>query len=108
MAYVTGAAILTHVGVTAPTAADTAWAGVVAAAIDAAITARIDGDTESADLTAELTRAALQDGAAAYNERRAPHGILTIGGDGDTVRLGADILRATLPVLRRHLVPGLA
>ena len=107
MPYVTGAAILTHVGESSPSADDTAWAATCAAAIEAAITYRLDGTTPTSDQESELNRAALQDGAAAYNERTAPHGIQSIGPDGDIVRLGRDILRALNPVLTRIIGPGI-
>jgi len=107
MAYVTGAAILTHVGAVAPSATDTAWADDCADAVEAAIATMLDGlvVASGSAAEAELTFAALQDGAAAYIERKAPHGVLSIGPDGETVRLGADIIRALRPVLRRYVAP---
>lgn len=107
MPYVTGAAILDMVEKGTPSAGDSDWADLVAAAIDAAITERLDGTTPDTGFTAELDRSALLDGAAAYAERRSPHGILSVGPEGEVQRLGADILRATNPVLRRHLRPGI-
>jgi len=107
MPYVTGAAILTQAGVTSPTAADTAWATTCAAAVDGAITTLLAGVTPSASGTAELNRAALMDGVGAYVDRDAPHGILSLGPDGEAVRLGADVLRASWPVLRRYTLPGI-
>jgi len=99
--YVSGSAILTHVGVTSPTAADTAWAGTCADAVEEYISWRLDGVSPSAGQEDAIIRAALQDGAAAYAERSAPHGILTVGPEGDVVRLGRDIARALIPVLTR-------
>lgn len=107
MPYVTGAGILAVVGKDDPASADEDWADLVAAAIEAAIAVRLDGTTPDAGFDAELARSALLDGAAAYAERRSPHGILSVGPDAEAVRLGADILRATNPVLRRHLLPGI-
>lgn len=109
MAYVTGTLILAHAGVTSPTAADTAWAATVAAAIEATIAHRLTGytinpDTDEANI---LTRAALQDAAAAYAERDAPHGVLTMGPDGQVTRLGRDIVRALEPVFMRIAGPGI-
>ena len=103
MSYVTGAQILTHVGKTAPTADDTSWAGLCAAAIEGAIHARLDAGaiTPDASGVAELNVSALTDGAALFNSKAAPHGVLSMGIDGEAVRLGADSLRACLPVLRR-------
>ena len=91
--YVTGAEILAHVaGENTPSAnaADVAWAGKCAAAIEAIIAERLDtaNVTLSAGQEAQLQAAAEQDGAALYNARKAPHGVLTFGPDGDVVRLG--------------------
>ena len=108
MTYVTGAQILTHVGKSSPTADDTAWAGSCADAIEAAIAARLDGETPSAGGIDELEVAARTDGAALFNTRAAPHGILSIGPDGDTVRLGSDSLRAVNKVIGRvHTTAGI-
>ncbi len=103
MPYVTGAQILTHVGKTSPSGADTTWAGLCADAIEGAIHARLDagGITPDASGTDELEVAALTDGAALFNSRQAPHGILSMGPDGEAVRLGADTLRAVKPVIAR-------
>jgi hypothetical protein len=72
--YVTGAAILAHVKGSAysGTSDETAWAGKCADAIEAAIAARLDGDTPSAGGVDELEVAALQDGAALYNSKAGP------------------------------------
>ena len=101
--YVTDDLILAAVGEGSPSAAESDWAAACAAAVEAAIAAVLAGATPSAELEAELGRAAVLDGAAAYQERNAPHGILSVGPDGDAVRLGAELLRATGPVLVRHL-----
>ncbi len=103
MPYVTAAQILVHVGKTSPVQADTDWATLCAAAIEGAIATRLDsgGVTPDASGIDELEVSALTDGAALFNSRAAPHGVLSMGSDGDAVRLGADSLRATLPVLRR-------
>jgi len=108
MPYVTGAQILTHVGKTSPTGDDTAWAGTCADAIEAAITARLGGDTPSAGGVDELEAAARNDGAALFNSRSAPHGVVSIGPDGDAIRLGADSLRAVSRVIQRvHSTAGI-
>lgn len=109
MAYVTGAAILAHARKDSPTAADTAWAETCAAAVEGAIAYRLGGLTyaEDSDAHAELVRAALQDGAAAYADRDAPHGIVSTGPDGQATRVGRDIVRALAPVLDRLGEPGI-
>lgn len=107
--FVTGAEILTHAGSDAggvtPTPDDETWADEVAAALNAELVAALGDIEPDADQTARLHRAALDDGAAAYARRRAPHGILSVGPDGQAVRLGSDILIATKPVLRRISPP---
>ena len=108
MPYVTGAQILTHVGNGSPTAADTTWAGLCADAIEGAIATRLEGQTPTADGVNELEVAALTDGAALYNTRDGPSGIVNIGPDGDVIRLGADSLRALKPVIARvHETAGI-
>jgi hypothetical protein len=108
MAYVTGAQILVHVGKTSPSAADTTWAALCADAIEGAIELRLDGETPTAGGVNELEVAALTDGAALFNSRAAPHGVLSIGPDGDAVRLGADSLRAVSRVITRvHSTAGI-
>lgn len=109
MPYVTGAAILQHVaksGAPSDAAPDEAWADMVAAAIEADIALRLGDTVPGAGFTDALEVAALQDGAAAYMARGAPHGVLSVGPDGDAVRLGADIERALPHVLARYLASG--
>lgn len=108
MPYVTGSAILTQRGIASPTAEQTAWAATCAAAVEGAIADWLGTTTPATEQTAMLNYAALVDGAAAYAAKEAPHGILSVGPDGDAVRLGAGILRACLPVLRRIVPPGIA
>lgn len=105
--YVTGAEILAHVGVTAPSAGDTAWAGKCAAAIEAAIAERLADLTLTADRESRLHVAAETDGAALYASRTAPHGVLSVGPDGDVVRLGAADVRALEPLFQQWAGPGI-
>ena len=110
MPYVTGAQILVACGKSSPSAADTTWAGLCADAIEGAIHARLDAGAITPDSYGidELEVSALTDGAALFNSRTAPHGVLSLGIDGEAVRLGADSLRATLPVIRRiHPTAGI-
>lgn len=105
----TGAAILAQAGKGTPTAADTAWADICAAAVDAAITTALNGYTVVAlgPAALELTRCALADGVGAYMDRDAPQGVLMVGPDGAPVRLRADILRVSVPVVARYAIPGI-
>ena len=111
MPYVTGAQILQHVaGSQAPSADadDVAWAGKCADAIEGAIASRLDDGafTPTASQTDQLEAAALQDAAALYVARKAPHGVLSIGPAGDEVRLGSALLRACDAILWR-INPGI-
>lgn len=109
MPYITAADILDHAKVGSPSAADTAWSETVAAAIEALIAHEMTGVTVASpsDAEAELIRAALDDGAAAYARRNAPHGVLSIGPDGQVARLGSDLALALRPVFRRYGTPGI-
>ncbi len=108
MPYVTAAQILTNVGKGAGTAQEQADAALCAAAIEGAIATRLEGEIPSAGGTDELEVAALLDGSALFNSLATPHGIASIGIDGDAVRLGADSLRALKPVIARvHSMAGI-
>ena len=108
--WVTGAEVLTHVGNTSPTAADTAWSAACAAAIDAEVIHHLGDSTIADDDTSGLALAikvaARTDAAALYQTRKAPHGVLELGPEGEAVRLGANDLRALTPVLYR-VSPGI-
>jgi hypothetical protein len=102
--YVTGAQNLQHVagsGAPSTDADDVAWAGKCADAVEGAIAHRLgDGAfTPSASQSDMLEAAALQDGAALYVARKAPHGVLSVTPDGDVARLGSSILRACESIL---------
>lgn len=110
--YVTGAAILQHVAGSGTPSADTedvAWAGKCADAVEGAIAHALEDGafTPTASQEAQLIGTALQDGAALYVARKAPHGVLSVSPDGDVARLGAAILRASWPVLY-PISPGIA
>lgn len=110
LSLVAGADILIHaLGVSTPTAADEAWADLCAGAINGAIETALNGYEIVADSAAEaeLARAALIDGIAAYQDRDAPNGILTMGPDGAPVRVRADPLRAAWPPIHRYAIPGI-
>lgn len=106
--YVTGSAILSFLSIGSPTADQTAWAGQCAEAVDAAIVTRLDGYTLTTEGEAEMEVAALVDGVSLYKTKAAPFGILSMGPDQETVRIGSDALRTVLPVLwRQHQTAGI-
>lgn len=108
--FVDGEAILAQaLGSSTPTDANTDRADICAAAVNAAITTALNGYEVEADseAEAELTRAALLDGVAAYQAFDAPSGVLNVGPDGSPVRLPVDILRASKPAIGRYAIPGI-
>lgn len=102
----TGAAIVVGLGTTG---VDAAWADLCAAQVNAAIETRLNGYSPATDSAAEieLTRTALLDGIAAYKDRDAPHGILSVGPDGEVARTGSDIVRWSAPAIARYAIPGI-
>ena len=109
--YVDGAAVLQHVaGSGSPSTAtpDEEWADTVAAAVNAAIKARLDDGalTPTTDQDAELEAAALQDAAQLYMARKSPNGLVSFGPDGSVVRQGSSLLRAADAILYR-ISPGI-
>ena len=105
--YVTGALILEHVAKDDPSTPDEEWADKCAAAVESVIAHRLEGITLGAGAEAELEVAGLQDGAACYLSRKSPHGIQSIGPDGDIVRLGRSIVRELEPVFQTYAGPGI-
>jgi hypothetical protein len=91
------------------TGADTAWAATCAAAVNAAYTTALNGyvPASPSDAEDELTRAALLDGVTAYKDRGSPYGILSVGPDGEEVRVGYDVIRAGFPAIYRYAIPGI-
>jgi hypothetical protein len=105
--YVTGALILEQARKSSPAPDDEDWADRCAASIESVIATRLEGVTITAGIESELIAAGLQDGAACYTSRDAPHGVLSIGPDGDVTRLGASIIRELEPVFQRYAGPGI-
>ena len=109
---VTGDAIMLAAGktpvVTPPAGSEQAWANTCAASVNAAIETRLNGYTVAAasNAEAELTKSALLDGLEAFRSKDARFGILTVGPDGDPVRVAVDILWS-VPVIARYAIPGI-
>ncbi len=103
-----GSAITTAAGKASPTADETSWAATCAAAVNSAITTRLNGYTvvASSDAEKELTRSALLDGLEFFRSKDARFGVLTVGPDGDPVRVAVDILWS-VPVIGRYAIPGI-
>lgn len=114
MSFVDGAAVLTYVGSDAegftPSEADEDWADIAAAAVDAAITTALeDPDLSDSDqLVAELTWAAIVAAGEAYKRRDAPFGVTGYeDAQGAAVRVARDYLTTIGPILDRYRIPGI-
>ncbi len=113
MILITGAELLTYVKAPAPTVADQTRADEVAAAINAAVTRRLDWSDERvlagptpAELD-ELTEAALIAGAELWARRAATFGVTGYADvDGAAIRVGRDPLGAVAPMIDRHKDPS--
>lgn len=104
----TADAILTAGGKPTTAGADKDWATLCAAAVNAAIETRLNGYTVEAasNAEAELARSALLDGLEAFRAKDARFGVLTVGPDGEPVRVATDILWS-VPVIARYATPGI-
>ena len=105
MAYVIGTDITTFVlGSATPTAEQAAWATLCASAVQAAIDTRMINETVAvgSDAEDELKVSALRDASDLYKSKQAPYGIVSFGDGQEVARIGADALRASLPVIRRQ------
>lgn len=103
--WVTGSAILDHVGNATPTAGDTSWAGACASAVTAGINTRLGSaaDPLPAGALDELTGAALVAGTEAYKRREAPWGITGyVDMSGSAMRVARDWLAAIGPQVDRY------
>jgi hypothetical protein len=103
--WVTGSAILAHVGNANPTAGDTAWATACAQAVSAGINRQLGAaaDPLPDGALAELTPAALVAGTEAYKRREAPWGITGYTDlQGGAVRVSRDWLAAIGPQVNRY------
>lgn len=107
--YVEAEDVIADAGVQTPASdPDTEWATQCAAAVQEAIDHELAGVTitDPSGPFDAIRAAARVDAAAAYVSRRAPHGILSVGPEGQAVRLGSDIIRALRPVLARYSERG--
>jgi hypothetical protein len=120
--WTTGTGILAAVGVTSPTAEDSAWSEACAAAVNAGIDVRMRGTPAAAppiepppplelDPAAypELTYAATIAGAEAYKRREAVYGLTGyVDLEGAAIRVARDYLEGVAPIIARHATVGIA
>ena len=91
-----------------PSADQAAWATTCAAAVNAAIETRLNGATIDSPSNGEdeLARAAVLDGLEFFRSKDARFGILSVGPDGEPVRVAIDLLWS-VPVIARYAAPGI-
>lgn len=84
------------------------WADICAAAVNAAITTALNGATVASpsDAEDELTRVAILDGLEMFRAKDARFGVLSVGPDGEPVRVATNLLWS-VPVLARYATPGI-
>ena len=107
--WVTGAAILAHAGIAAPSADETRLGGRCAReAITAGINARLADAPLTGD-TPELSWSALTAGVEAYKRREAIFGVTGyVDLQGAAIRVARDYLEAVAPIIARYATLGLA
>ena len=104
--YVTGAEVLTHVGNPAPGPGEDAdWADAVAAAVESAITARLNGAVivDPSPAFDELHVAAILAAAEAYKRKEAAFGLTGFADmQGAAIRVARDYLDGVYPIVNRY------
>lgn len=109
MQWVDGAAILADAGVAAPTADDTQWAELCAAAVSGGMDSRLEGAVLTDPPPVELQWSALRAGVEAYKRREATFGITGYADlQGAAIRVARDYLEGFAPILERYATRGLA
>lgn len=108
--WVTGAEILAHQGISAPTPDESDWADVCSAAINAGIDKRLTGlAVTDRDELAELVAAARGAGVETYKRREAPFGLTGyVDLQGAAIRIARDPLEAIAPIIGRYASLGFA
>lgn len=102
MEWITGAAVLEFVGITAPSAGEATWADAVAGAVNAGVDQRLNGATVPPEGVPELATAALLAGGEAFKRRSAPFGVTGYSDlSGVAIRVARDYLEGVRPLVDR-------
>ena len=107
--YVTGAQVLAFVGITSPSADETDWSDACAAAVDAAITSRLNGGIvpDPSPALDEITVAARLAAAEAYKRKEATFGVTGYSDiQGAAIRVARDYMEGVRPLLDRWRIVG--
>jgi hypothetical protein len=103
MPFPTGAEILAFVGVTSPSAPETAWANACAKAIEDGVTVRLNGAAITDPLPDELYAASMLAGAEAYKRREATFGSTGYADlEGNARAVARDYLEGIKPIADRY------
>lgn len=105
VAWVTGAAVLSFVGVKTPGADETEWATLVADAVSQGIDIKLNGAAliNAPEAYPELRTAALIGGAEAYKRREATFGLTGYADlEGAAIRVARDYLAGIAPLIERY------
>lgn len=103
--YVTGAEVLTFVGVAAPEADETAWAGLCAGAVQAAIDTKMGATVvvDPSNAFSELRVAARIAASEAYKRKEATFGLTGYADlQGAAVRVARDYMDGVNPLIGRY------
>jgi hypothetical protein len=110
MYSLTAEQVLAFVGVTVPTDEETAWATMVAKALVAGLTQRLNGAVivDGSAAEDELNVALMIGGAEGYKRREATFGLTGYADlEGNAIRVARDYLDGVRPLIERYSVPGI-
>lgn len=107
--YVTGAQVLAFAGIDSPTADETEWADACAAAVESAITSRLNGAVivDPSPALDELTVAARLAAAEAFKRKEATFGVTGFSDlQGAAIRVARDYMDGVKPLVDRYRIVG--
>ena len=110
MYSLTAEQVLSFVGVKVPDDDETAWATMVAKALVAGLTQRLNGAVIADGSAAEdeLNVALMIGGAEGYKRREATFGLTGYADlEGNAIRVARDYLDGVRPLIERYSVPGI-
>src|SRR5262245_30296471 len=110
MIYVTGAQVLTFVGISTPSGEETEWAGACASAVNAGIDDRLNEFTvdDPSPGFDELKVAARYAAAEAFKRKEAAFGLTGYSDiEGAAIRVSRDYLTGIAPIIARWTIPGI-
>lgn len=107
--YVTAAQVLAFVGASSPSPDETEWATACAAAVESAITERLNGAeiVDPSPALDELAVAARLAAAEAYKRKEATFGVTGYADlQGAAIRVARDYMDGVRPIIDRYRIVG--